>query len=43
MSLEKYQTELIEHGMSAGALKFGTFTLKSGRSVPSLGCAPLSP
>ncbi|KAI0777204.1 orotate phosphoribosyltransferase [Trametes elegans] len=34
MSLEKYQTELIEHGMAAGALKFGTFTLKSGRSSP---------
>ncbi|OJT03448.1 Orotate phosphoribosyltransferase [Trametes pubescens] len=34
MSLEKYQTELIEHGMSAGALKFGTFTLKSGRTSP---------
>ena len=35
MSLEKYQTELIEHAMDVGALKFGTFTLKSGRSVPS--------
>ncbi|KAI0659372.1 orotate phosphoribosyltransferase [Cubamyces menziesii] len=34
MSLEKYQTELIEHGMSVGALKFGTFTLKSGRTSP---------
>ena len=32
-NLEKYQTELIEHGMAVGALKFGTFTLKSGRSV----------
>jgi hypothetical protein len=29
--LEKHQSELIEHAMSAGALKFGTFTLKSGR------------
>ena len=35
MALEKYQTKLIEHAMSVGALKFGTFTLKSGRSVPS--------
>nr|VWO95956.1 Uncharacterized protein [Ganoderma boninense] len=34
MSLEKYQTELIEHAMAVGALKFGTFTLKSGRSSP---------
>ncbi|OBZ77451.1 Orotate phosphoribosyltransferase [Grifola frondosa] len=33
-TLEKYQTDLIEHGMSAGALKFGTFTLKSGRTSP---------
>ncbi|PSR74372.1 hypothetical protein PHLCEN_2v9880 [Hermanssonia centrifuga] len=33
-SLEKYQTELIEHGMTVGALKFGSFTLKSGRSSP---------
>ncbi len=37
-SLEKYQTELIEHGMTVGALKFGSFTLKSGRSV----CFPIS-
>lgn len=29
--LEKYQSELIEHAMAVGALKFGTFTLKSGR------------
>ncbi|KAI0371281.1 orotate phosphoribosyltransferase [Pilatotrama ljubarskyi] len=34
MSLEKYQSELIEHGMTVGALKFGTFTLKSGRTSP---------
>ena len=34
MALQKYQTELIENGMAVGALKFGTFTLKSGRSVP---------
>ncbi|KAI1797990.1 orotate phosphoribosyltransferase [Ganoderma leucocontextum] len=34
MSLDKYQTELIEDSMAAGALKFGTFTLKSGRSSP---------
>ncbi|GJE86493.1 orotate phosphoribosyltransferase [Phanerochaete sordida] len=33
-ALQKYQTELIEHGMAVGALKFGTFTLKSGRSSP---------
>ena len=32
-TLQKYQTELIEHGMAVGALKFGTFTLKSGRFV----------
>lgn len=29
--LEKHQSELIEHAMAVGALKFGTFTLKSGR------------
>ncbi|KAI0698040.1 orotate phosphoribosyltransferase [Cerioporus squamosus] len=34
MSLQKYQTELIEHSLSAGALMFGTFTLKSGRLSP---------
>jgi len=33
-SLHKLQTELIEHAMEVGALKFGTFTLKSGRSSP---------
>ena len=33
MALQKYQTELIEHGMAVGALKYGTFTLKSGRFV----------
>ncbi|EKM56496.1 uncharacterized protein PHACADRAFT_253661 [Phanerochaete carnosa HHB-10118-sp] len=33
-TLQKYQTELIEHGMAVGALKFGTFALKSGRSSP---------
>ena len=32
-NLKEYQTELIEHGMAVGALKFGSFTLKSGRSV----------
>jgi orotate phosphoribosyltransferase len=32
-ALQKHQTELIEHGMAVGALKFGTFTLKSGRFV----------
>ncbi|KAH9941149.1 orotate phosphoribosyltransferase [Epithele typhae] len=34
MALKTYQTELIEHGMAAGALKFGSFTLKSGRLSP---------
>ncbi|KAI0711402.1 orotate phosphoribosyltransferase [Earliella scabrosa] len=34
MSLRQYQTELIEHSLSAGALLFGSFTLKSGRSSP---------
>ncbi|KAF9003304.1 phosphoribosyltransferase-like protein [Cyathus striatus] len=33
-SLEKYQSELIEQAMSIGALKFGEFTLKSGRISP---------
>ncbi|KAJ2914021.1 hypothetical protein MD484_g6393, partial [Candolleomyces efflorescens] len=33
-SLKTYQTELIEHAMSVGALKFGSFTLKSGRQSP---------
>ncbi|KAH8101115.1 orotate phosphoribosyltransferase [Cristinia sonorae] len=32
--LENYRTQLIEHGMAAGALKYGTFTLKSGRISP---------
>ncbi|KAI0074972.1 orotate phosphoribosyltransferase [Panus rudis PR-1116 ss-1] len=32
--LKKYQNELIEHGMAVGALKFGSFTLKSGRQSP---------
>ena len=32
-SLEPYQTELIERSMAVGALKYGTFTLKSGRFV----------
>jgi hypothetical protein len=29
--LESYQVELIEHAMQVGSLKFGQFTLKSGR------------
>lgn len=29
--LESYQKELIDQAMSVGALKFGEFTLKSGR------------
>ncbi|KAI0084729.1 orotate phosphoribosyltransferase [Irpex rosettiformis] len=33
-SLQAYQAELIERGMAVGALKFGTFTLKSGRISP---------
>ncbi|PCH44800.1 orotate phosphoribosyltransferase [Wolfiporia cocos MD-104 SS10] len=33
-TLDKYQSELIEHGMSVGALKFGSFVLKSGRTSP---------
>jgi orotate phosphoribosyltransferase len=32
--LQPYQIELIEQAMTAGALKFGTFTLKSGRVSP---------
>lgn len=31
--LQPYQTALIEHSMSVEALKFGSFTLKSGRRV----------
>ncbi|KAL0957987.1 hypothetical protein HGRIS_000163 [Hohenbuehelia grisea] len=34
MSLESYQNELIEQSMAVDALKFGTFTLKSGRISP---------
>jgi orotate phosphoribosyltransferase len=33
-SLAKYQLDLIESAMSVNALKFGTFTLKSGRLSP---------
>ncbi|KAI0316076.1 uridine 5'-monophosphate synthase/orotate phosphoribosyltransferase [Amylostereum chailletii] len=33
-SLEPYQTELIDSAMSIDALKFGSFTLKSGRQSP---------
>ena len=32
-NLEVYQNELIERAMSVGALKFGSFVLKSGRSA----------
>lgn len=32
-SLKSYQMALIEHSMSVEALKFGSFTLKSGRRV----------
>ncbi|KZT00658.1 orotate phosphoribosyltransferase [Laetiporus sulphureus 93-53] len=34
MSLDKFQSELIEHAMAVGALKFGSFVLKSGRNSP---------
>ncbi|KAJ8688705.1 orotate phosphoribosyltransferase [Pleurotus ostreatus] len=33
-SLQEYQTQLIEQSMAVDALKFGTFTLKSGRLSP---------
>jgi len=33
-ALDKYQNDLIEHSMAVGALKFGSFTLKSGRQSP---------
>ncbi|KAJ7249436.1 orotate phosphoribosyltransferase [Mycena rebaudengoi] len=33
-SLESYQSDLIQHAMEIGALKFGSFTLKSGRVSP---------
>lgn len=32
-ALPDYKSQLIEHAMAVGALKFGTFTLKSGRYV----------
>ncbi|KAJ3561434.1 hypothetical protein NP233_g10197 [Leucocoprinus birnbaumii] len=32
--LPDYKAQLIEHAMDVGALKFGTFTLKSGRTSP---------
>ncbi|KZT28017.1 orotate phosphoribosyltransferase [Neolentinus lepideus HHB14362 ss-1] len=32
--LQPYQTDLIEQSMSVGALKFGSFILKSGRTSP---------
>ncbi|KAL0579654.1 orotate phosphoribosyltransferase [Marasmius crinis-equi] len=34
MSLQSYQVDLIDKAMSVGALKFGSFTLKSGRISP---------
>lgn len=38
--LPEYKTQLIEHAMAVGALKFGTFTLKSGRCVPQFSHQP---
>ncbi|EJD05510.1 orotate phosphoribosyltransferase [Fomitiporia mediterranea MF3/22] len=32
--LQQYQKDIIEGAMSVGALKFGSFTLKSGRTSP---------
>ena len=32
--LESYQTELVNDALTVGALKFGSFTLKSGRCDP---------
>lgn len=40
MSLPEYKSQLIEHAMAVGALKFGTFTLKSGRCVSQLSTQP---
>ncbi|KAJ7430118.1 orotate phosphoribosyltransferase [Mycena galericulata] len=33
-ALASYQSDLIQHSMEIGALKFGSFTLKSGRVSP---------
>ncbi|KAI0263045.1 orotate phosphoribosyltransferase [Gloeopeniophorella convolvens] len=33
-ALEAYQTQLVDDSLSVGALKFGSFTLKSGRISP---------
>jgi orotate phosphoribosyltransferase len=30
-TLESYQSQLVNDALTAGALKFGSFTLKSGR------------
>jgi hypothetical protein len=35
-TLKPYQNDLIGHSMAVGALKFGSFTLKSGRYVGSI-------
>jgi orotate phosphoribosyltransferase len=35
-TLETYQTQLVHGSLTAGALKFGSFTLKSGRCDPIL-------
>ncbi|KAI9507851.1 orotate phosphoribosyltransferase [Russula earlei] len=34
MALESYQTQLVDDSLTIGALKFGSFTLKSGRVSP---------
>jgi hypothetical protein len=31
LALAPYQTQLVDASLTAGALKFGSFTLKSGR------------
>jgi orotate phosphoribosyltransferase len=35
VTLEGYQIQLVNDSLTAGALKFGSFTLKSGRCDPS--------
>ncbi len=40
-SQEAYKADLIKHAMSVDALKFGSFTLKSGRCVRLYECSRL--